>query len=126
MEWFIKRLEVPKEVVYFLENTFLINEVRGQVGYKNGIKFIIHSNEQNHSIPHVHAEYGEHSISISLKTFEVLSGNLPKKQTKFAVNWVKENREKLMTEWKDLSISATSSFTASMIDNKDGDNDESI
>ena len=106
----------PKEIIEFLNQVFVIYEIRGQVGLQNGIKFVVHTMEQNHVVPHVHAEYGEHHISIALDDQRVLAGNLPKKQQKFAQQWVKEYREDLMSKWRQIAISAIDPTTMSGLD----------
>ena len=106
----------PNEINSFLDNVFEICELRAQVDFKNGIIFIIRTNEKNHSLPHVHAEYGKYSISIEIKTGKVLAGNLPKKNQKRAVEWVLKNKEKLLNDWRHIAISAVSVSTASALD----------
>ena len=69
---------IPKEIVEFLDHVFMIYEIRGQVGVQNGIKFIVRTMEQNHVVPHVHAEYGEYHISIALDDQRVLAVISPK------------------------------------------------
>lgn len=106
----------PHEIIQFMQDVFLIYEVRGQIGFQNGIKFIVHTIEQNHVVPHIHAEYGEHQISISIADQKILAGNLPKKQQKIAQAWVKEHREELFSKWSDIAISAVASMTMSQLD----------
>ena len=108
----------PKEIISFLNTVFEIYEIRGEVGYFNGIKFEIRTSEKNHCLPHVHAEYGEFKISIEIATGKILAGNLPNKNQKRAVNWVLENKDKLLTDWKNITISAISHMTKSKLTNK--------
>ena len=115
MEWMIKRLNEPKEIISFLEEVFEITEIRGLVGKVKGISFVVHSNEQNHCIPHVHAGYGEYEVSIDIITGKVLVGNIPKKNQKIAVDWVKKNRDKLLSDWKKFALSANTHMTMSNI-----------
>jgi hypothetical protein len=68
MQYLITKLQYPRDITSFLDCVFEIYEIRGRVGSQNGINFSIRTNEQNHSIPHVHAEYGEHNISIEIAT----------------------------------------------------------
>ena len=115
MEWMIKRLNEPKEIISFLEEVFEITEIRGLVGKVKGISFVVHSNEQNHCIPHVHAKYGKYEISIAIESGEVLAGNLPSKNQKKAIDWVLSNKKKLLSDWNNYSLSAVSNHTQSMI-----------
>ena len=114
-EWAIRKNIEPQEIVKFIDDVFEILEIRGKVGKQAGITFIVHSNEQNHAIPHVHAQYGEFEVSIAIETGEVLAGNLPKKNLKKAIEWVLSNRDKLQSDWNTYSLSAISNTTQSMI-----------
>lgn len=117
MEWIIKKQSLPTQISSFMNNVFMICEVRGRVGKVNGISFIVHSNEANHTIPHVHARYNGYEISISISDEpEVIIGNIPKKQQKIAVDWVKTNKENLITDWNDIAFSANTSLTKSMLE----------
>lgn len=109
-------LIIPDEITKFMKNVFLLYEIRGQIGVKNGVKFIVHTIEQNHVVPHIHAEYGEYNISISILDQKILAGNLPKKQQKIAQMWVKEHREELLSKWSDIAVSAVASMTMSRLD----------
>ena len=119
MQYLITKLQYPRDITSFLDCVFEIYEIRGRVGSENGIKFSIRTNEQNHSLPHVHAEYGEHNISIEIANGNILAGNLPKKNQKIAVEWVLKNKDKLLNDWKNIAISATSSTTMSRLNFKD-------
>lgn len=115
-EWFrIERL-APPEIVLFLKDIFKIYEIRGRIGREKGIRFEIHTNEKNHAIPHIHAEYGEYSIEIRIDNQEILSGNLPVKQQNVAKKWVLNNKEKLVLDWKNIAISPISDCTVSALD----------
>jgi hypothetical protein len=52
---------IPANILEFLTEVFDLYEVR--------------SNESNHSIPHIHAQYGEYQVSIEIKTGKILVGN---------------------------------------------------
>lgn len=95
---------------------FEIIEIRAKVGKDNGVEFIVHTNEQNHNLSHVHAKYGKHEISVAIESFKVLAGNLPPKQTRIAQEWVENNQAKLRNDWKTYASSATSAYTMSGLD----------
>ncbi len=114
-DWKIKQLSVPQEIVAFLNDSFFIVEIRRRVGKVDGISFEVRSREQNHSVPHVHATYGEYSISIAIEDGRILSGNLPKKHEKTASMWVLAHKEELLSSWKNYSVSATSMLTQSLV-----------
>ena len=116
--WQIVASTSPREIVSFINTTFELLETRARVGEVKGIVFQVRTNEKNHSIPHVHAKYGEYEISISIDTGEVLAGNLPPKNQKIAQDWVLKHKSQLMTEWQDLAISAIAPLTVSRIGEK--------
>ena len=69
---------------------------------KNGIVYFFHSSEKPHlNYPHVHARYGEDTISISLRDFTVIGSFSSKKKQKEAVEYVKnkQNLTRLKAEW---------------------------
>ena len=106
---------IPEEIVSFMKNIFQIMEIRARVGDIRGIKFEVRTREQNHNIPHVHAEYDNYSISIGIENGDVLAGNLPKSQQIIAQEWVEEHRDYLLGKWNDIAISATSVTTKSRL-----------
>ncbi len=55
---------------------------------------------KKHKMPHIHAEYGEHSVSISIKDGTVLSGNLPSGKMKLVQAWIEIHKEDLLANWK--------------------------
>lgn len=106
---------IPKEIVSFLESTFMIMEIRERVGEIRGIKFEIRTKEGNHIIPHIHAAYDKYNVSIEIETGKILAGNLPRPQQKIASDWVVRNRENLLGKWNSISFAATSVLTKSRI-----------
>lgn len=106
---------IPEDILKFFTEVFDMYEVRKRVGKSEGIIFEVRSNESNHNIPHIHAKYGKYQVSIEIKTGKVLVGNLPKTQMKKASNWVLDNSDRLMTEWKNFTISAKLSLHESRL-----------
>lgn len=115
-EYRCMRGTIPSEIREFLHDVFLLYEIRGRIGTCNGIKFIVHTMEQNHVVPHIHAEFGEYHISIAIENQEILAGNLPQKQKKLAQMWVKEHREELFSKWSNIAVSAVSYTNLSKLD----------
>lgn len=107
---------VPKEIIGFLEETFRIIEVRERVGTERGVVFEIRTKERNHCIPHVHASYGEYTVSINIETGEIIRGNLPKQQNKIASKWVIDYKAALLNKWGKITINAISYATKSKFD----------
>lgn len=109
------KIRIPKEIEEFFVTVFEIVRVRRLVIKVDEISFIVHSNEQNHHIPHIHAKYGKYEVSIAIESGKVLAGNLPPKNQKKAVKWVLNNKKKLLSDWKDYALSASSITSASRI-----------
>lgn len=55
---------------------------------------------KKHSTPHIHAEYGEHNITISIEDGEILGGSLPQQKLKLVQAWIEIHKEDLMANWK--------------------------
>lgn len=109
------RNAAPGEIISFMEEVFLIMEIRERLETIRGIKFEVRSRERNHNIPHIHASYDKYEISIAIPDGKVLAGNLPKKQQRIAEEWVKSHVEDLLGKWESFAISATSITTKSRI-----------
>ncbi len=107
--------EIPGEIISFMEEVFLIMEIRERLTTIRGIKFEVRSREQNHSIPHIHASYDKYEISIAVPDGNVLAGNLPKKQQRIAEEWVRAHADELLGKWNSFAMSATSITTKSRI-----------
>ena len=67
---------------------------------REGIVIEIRNKEDGHSTPHIHAHYQGDNISISLIDCSVLAGNIPRKNQKIALDWVKNNLDELRTKWE--------------------------
>lgn len=85
----------------FFYPVFDLYDQRGNVGERDGIIFEIRPKESCHNVPHVHAKYQDKNISISLLDYSVLAGNLSKKQQKIAIQWTKDNIDKLKSKWNE-------------------------
>ena len=114
----IKKNEIgfdcPKEIEDFLSIVFCLHAVlRRIIGKRGSITFEVRSKEQNHCTPHVHASYQGYNISIEIESTKVLAGNLPKKQQKLAIKWVKDNKVKLMNDWENYVFTAECTFIGS-------------
>ncbi len=55
---------------------------------------------KKHSMPHIHAEYGEHEASIAIEDGFVLGGTLPPGKMKLVQAWIEIHREDLLADWK--------------------------
>jgi hypothetical protein len=55
---------------------------------------------QQHHLPHIHAEYGESKAVFSIAEGELLTGELPKNKRKLVEAWIEIHREDLMANWQ--------------------------
>ena len=103
----IESVEFPKSLIDYHDyynafcDIFSLMEKRERITtLKEGIVIEIRNKEEGHSIPHIHAYYQGDNISISLIDCSILAGNIPKKNQKIAVEWVKNNLDDLRMNWK--------------------------
>ena len=73
----------------------------GRRGFRSRIQ--VYDNKK-HSLPHIHAEYGEYEASIAIDDGFVLNGNLPAAKLKLVQAWIEIHREDLLVNWK-LAVS---------------------
>jgi hypothetical protein len=65
--------------------------------------------DKKHHVPHIHAEYGKHHVSIAIADGSVLAGSLPKQKLKLVQAWVEIHKDDLMANWK-LAVSGEPVF----------------
>ena len=53
-----------------------------------------------HNTPHIHAEYHDEEAVFSILDGDVISGTLPRKQTRLVQAWIELYQESLMIDWK--------------------------
>lgn len=109
------KYDIPNELLYFFWEVFDLYNIREKVGQYKGIVFEVRTKEGNHVRPHVHAAYNKYNISVSLDTFEVLAGNLPKKQERIACEWVKNNVELCQAKWDQFHLEKSLALTSSRL-----------
>jgi hypothetical protein len=54
----------------------------------------------DHVPPHFHADYGEHSIEITIETLDVLKGKLPNRVLGLVLEWASLHRDELRSDWE--------------------------
>ena len=54
----------------------------------------------DHVPPHFHADYGEHSIEITIETLEVWKGKLPNRVLGLVLEWASLHRDELRADWE--------------------------
>lgn len=85
------------------ESIFDVIHYRGRVAFENSITYVIHTNEQGHNKPHLHAQYQDREIVVEIPTGSILAGNLSGKKAKMASEWVVANADILSQKWNDLT-----------------------
>lgn len=86
--------------IYNLSTNFQV------VARVNGMKFIIHANENcGHNKGHVHIENGDDILEIDLQTFDIInaSGKITPHKRKRAVEFVKNNQQMFIKYWNEFS-----------------------
>ena len=63
------------------------------------IQMYFYDDKKHHS-PHVHAEYGEHQVTVAIADGAVLAGSLPSAKMKLVQAWMEIHREDLFADWK--------------------------
>ncbi|GAB2584269.1 DUF4160 domain-containing protein [Spirosoma areae] len=63
----------------------------------DGIRIYIYP--RDHSPPHFHAYYAEYEALISIRTLEVMAGDLPGKQLKRVRRWARFVQNELLNEF---------------------------
>jgi hypothetical protein len=61
---------------------------------------VIRINFFDHAPPHLHAAYGARRALFDLSTGRVIAGALPRRQTRFVLEWILKNRTDLMRNWE--------------------------
>lgn len=69
--------------------------------------YIYDNGKQN--IPHIHAEYQDDEAVYSILDGEVISGSLPRKQTRLVQTWIELYQESLLIDWK-LAVAGQEPF----------------
>lgn len=57
------------------------------------------NDEEQHHTPHFHAKYAEYNASFDLDG-NIISGDFPKKQTKFVIAWAEIHKDELSALWE--------------------------
>ena len=73
------------------------------------IIFMYYYDDKKHHTPHIHAEYGEHHVSVSIADGAILAGNFPKAKMKLVQAWVEIHKEDLQADWK-LAVAGETVF----------------
>lgn len=97
-------IDNKKEKFILVSLTIFVEKGAGIVR-KNGINFIINSNEESgHNIPHVHVRYSGYEAVYDFES-NLIEGKLPKNKNKEAKEIIKLNKDSLIFAWNNLSNS---------------------
>ncbi len=66
-------------------------------------KIIIRMFMNEHNPPHFHAYYDNYKASFSIKTGQMIEGNLPHKKAALITAWAIIHEKELMANWKALT-----------------------
>ena len=72
------------------------------------IRLFLNDNK-HHSLPHIHAKYGEFEASIGINDGEVLAGELPRKQLRLVQAWIELHQDELLADWE-LAVNGESPY----------------
>jgi hypothetical protein len=51
-------------------------------------------------LPRIHAEYQDDNAAFSILDGEILTGTMPRRQTKMIQGWIAEHEEELLANWR--------------------------
>lgn len=72
----------------------------------NGMIIKMYFQQSEHNPPHFHVIHGEYTGSIDIRTFEMLEGDLPKKELALVTEWAKQNQTTLLEIWNTQKFQA--------------------
>ena len=59
-----------------------------------------HRDFGRHNMPHIHVEYQGFEAVYSIPDGQLMSGELPRRQTNKVEDWIEERQEELMQNWQ--------------------------
>lgn len=72
------------------------------------IRMYFFDNQQHH-LPHIHAEYQGQMAVFDIATGDRLDGKLPRKQTRLVQAWIELHRDELLADWQ-LAVNGEEPF----------------
>jgi hypothetical protein len=70
---------------------------------------VIRINFFDHAPPHLHAAHGGSEALFDIVTGRVIAGALPRRETRYVVEWMERNRSELVRNW-DLAVTGQLTF----------------
>jgi hypothetical protein len=53
----------------------------------------------DHAPPHFHVQYAEYKATISIQTFDVIEGHLPRRALELVLDWAELHQDELLEDW---------------------------
>lgn len=78
---------------------------------------IIRINFFDHAPPHLHAEHGGMEALLDIRSGRVIAGGLPRRETRYVLEWMVKNRFELMRDW-DLAVAGEPTFKIEGLDDE--------
>ena len=73
------------------------------------IIYMYYFDNKGHNKPHIHAQYADEEVIVSIPECEVLNGSLANNKMKLLKAWVEIHQEELLADWK-LAIEGNKLF----------------
>lgn len=73
------------------------------------IVMMYYFDNRQHHLPHIHVQYGEEEVVISIPDGEIIEGDLRKAKLKLVQAWIEIHQEELMANWT-LAVNGQSVF----------------
>ena len=64
-----------------------------------GILIKMYFSQSEHGVPHFHAIYGEFNAVFTVKTLEMLEGDLPVRAHRLVTEWAEQYKKELLDMW---------------------------
>ena len=68
------------------------------------VVYLYYVDNKQHNLPHIHANYQEHEVVVSIPDGDLLEGSLPKPKMKLLQAWIELHKDELVANW-DLAVS---------------------
>lgn len=65
-----------------------------------GIVVRMYCGTAEHNPPHIHAYYQDDSAIYNIDTLELISGGIPRRQTRLLLAWMELHKDELLADWK--------------------------
>ncbi len=57
----------------------------------------------DHAPPHFHAKYNGEEVLLLIDTWDIYSGNIPKRALKLVIEWADLHRDEIIKDWEDAT-----------------------